>query len=134
MLWGFARNRIQSKEMHELAVTEGILRTIIDASERNGTRRISQVNLVIGELSTIVDDSIQFYFDLLSKGTLAEKAILRFRREPSFANCLECGYKYEVRAPLDPYCQRCGSDHLRITGSREFFIESIEVEGEDTNS
>jgi hydrogenase nickel incorporation protein HypA/HybF len=118
--------------MHELPVTEGILKTVVEASERNGARRITAINLVIGELSSVVDDSIQFYFDLLSKGTLAENAALRFRREPSIAICLDCAHQFDARAPLEPHCPQCGSARLQVKGSREFFIESIEVEDEDT--
>ena len=118
--------------MHELAVTEGILKTAVEASERNGARRITAINLVIGELSSIVDDSVQFYFDLLSKGTLAENAALRFRREPSIALCLDCAHQFNVSAPLESKCPKCGSVRLQVKGSREFLIESIEVEDEDS--
>ncbi|MBM3127907.1 MAG: hydrogenase maturation nickel metallochaperone HypA [Chloroflexi bacterium] len=118
--------------MHELAVTEGILKTAIEASQKNGARPITAIHLVIGELSSIVDDSIQFYFDLLSKGTLAENAALRFRREPSVAICRDCAHQFNATAPLEPQCPQCGSARLQVKGSREFFIESIEVEDENT--
>lgn len=117
--------------MHELPVTESILKIAVEASERNGARRITAINLVIGELSSIVDDSVQFYFDMLSKGTLAEAAVLRFRREPSRAVCLDCARQFDVSAPLVPQCPRCGSARLQVKGGREFFIASIEVEDED---
>lgn len=118
--------------MHELAVTEGILKIAIEASQQNGARRISAIHLVIGELSSIVDDSVQFYFDLLSKDTLAENAALRFRREPMIVICLDCAYQFNASAPLEPQCSQCGSARLQVRGGREFFIESIEVEDEDS--
>ncbi len=118
--------------MHELPVTEGILKTVIETSERNGARRITAINLVIGELSSIVDDSIQFYFDLLSQGTLAENAALHFRREPTIVICLDCAHRFNATAPLESQCPQCGGAHLQVKGSRDFFIESIEVEDEDT--
>jgi hydrogenase nickel incorporation protein HypA/HybF len=118
--------------MHELPVTEGILKVALDASQKNGARRITVVNLVVGELSSMVDDSVQFYFDILSKGTLAEGAALRFRREPSTAVCLDCQHQFDARAPFAPACPICGSGRLQIKGGREFYVESIEVEDEDT--
>ncbi len=116
--------------MHELAVTEGILKIALDAANQNGARRIVAIDLVIGELSSIVDDSIQFYFDQLSRGTLAEKAALRFQREPAQVVCLDCRHSFPARAPLTPQCPQCGSARLRVSGGREFHIVSLEVEDE----
>lgn len=113
--------------MHELAVTEGVIKVAVDAA---GGRRITAVDLVLGALSTIVDDSVQFYFDALSRGTLAEGAVLRFRRVPATALCLDCGATAEIAPPLPDGCPRCGSSRLRVSGGSEFMVESIEVEDE----
>lgn len=118
--------------MHELSVTQGILKTALDASERNGGRRINSIQLVIGELSSMVDDSVQFYFLQLSQGTLAENAVLQFRREPTTVFCFDCGQTFPARAPLPSGCPHCGSVRLRVDGSRDFYVESIEVEDEDS--
>lgn len=120
--------------MHELPITQAILQTALAASERNGGRRITSIQLVIGELSSIVDDSVQFYFDQLSQGTLAEQAVLEFRREPSTAFCFDCSSSFPVRAPLPAQCPHCGGTRLRVQGGREFYIESIEVQDETAGS
>ncbi len=117
--------------MHELPVTQGMLAVVLEAAEKAGNRRVLAIDVVIGDLTSIVDDSVQFYFDILSKGTLAEGAQLRFRREPATATCAECGHAFEVRPPLVVECPRCGSPFIRISGGTEFYVESIEVE-EDT--
>jgi hydrogenase nickel incorporation protein HypA/HybF len=113
--------------MHELSITQGILDVTLDAARKAGAQRIVAIDLVIGELSGMVDDSIQFYFDILSRDTLAEKAVLRFRREPCIVICRECGSRSEACAPLAPVCPQCGSVKLQVTGGREFRVESIEV-------
>jgi hydrogenase nickel incorporation protein HypA/HybF len=118
--------------MHELAVTQGVLDVVIKAAQGNGGQRITAIDLVIGELSSIVDDSVQFYFDFMSKSTLAEGATLRFRRQPATAVCLECHHTFTTRAPLAATCPQCGSVRLQVTGGREFYVESIDVaEGTD---
>jgi hydrogenase nickel incorporation protein HypA/HybF len=110
--------------MHELPITEGILNL---ATEAAGGRQITTSHLVVGELSSIVDDSVQFYFDVLSKGTLAAGAVLDFRRLPARVLCWECGRGFDVHAPLPATCPHCGGTKLQVTGGRELRVESIEV-------
>ncbi len=114
--------------MHELAVTEGILQVAIASAAREHARAITAIDLVIGDLTSIVDDSVQFYFDILSKETLAAGARLNFRREPALATCLDCGAQTPVKPPVEPVCPACGSSRLRVSGGREFHVASIDIE------
>jgi hydrogenase nickel incorporation protein HypA/HybF len=114
--------------MHELPVTQSILDIVIEVARTNQATRVRDVYLVIGDLTSIVDDSVQFYFDLLSQDTLAEGATLHFRREPAQATCQDCSHQFAVRPPLLPQCPQCGSFRLRVEGGREFYVESIEVD------
>jgi hydrogenase nickel incorporation protein HypA/HybF len=79
--------------MHELAVTQGILDLVLETAQQHGARRITVIDLVVGELSSIVDDSVQFYFDILSQGTPAQEAKLSFRRKPAHVVCWDCGHQ-----------------------------------------
>jgi hydrogenase nickel incorporation protein HypA/HybF len=120
--------------MHELPVTQGILDVALEAARGAGAGRILAINLVIGDLSSIIDDSVQFYFDILSRDTAAAGAALRFERPPAEASCLDCGHRLEATIPLTPVCPACGSVRLAITGGREFRVESIEVDDGSSGS
>jgi len=61
--------------MHELAVTEGLLEICLRHAEEARAKRVTDLYLVIGELSSIVDDSIQFYWEMISLDTLAEESL-----------------------------------------------------------
>jgi hydrogenase nickel incorporation protein HypA/HybF len=114
--------------MHELSVTQSILGIALRHAEKAGARRILAINLVVGELTGFVDDSIQFYFDFLSKETLAQGAQLNIERIAPCARCRACGAEY---APPDsrlwacPECEALGGE---VVAGREFSVSSIEIE------
>jgi hydrogenase nickel incorporation protein HypA/HybF len=83
--------------------------------------------VTIGQLSSIIDDSILFYWDIISKDTIAEGARIKFKRIPTQMVCLNCGNTY-TPGDLDFDCPECGSSKIKIQSGREFFLESIDVE------
>ena len=99
----------------------------LEHAERAGARRVTRINLIIGELSGIVDESVQFYFDFVGRGTLAEGAQLAFERQQARLRCRACGHEFVLPDGnwVCPVCQALGGD--LVTG-REFYMESIEVE------
>jgi len=120
--------------MHELAATRNLLQIALDAAARVGATRVLGIDVVIGELTSMMDDSVQFYFDALSRDTAAAGARLNFRREPALATCGACGQQAPVRPPLSPACGTCGAHALTVSGGQAFYVESIEVDHESSGS
>jgi hydrogenase nickel incorporation protein HypA/HybF len=113
--------------MHELAVTESILEITLRHANKAQARRVTNLYLVVGQLSSIVDDSVQFYWDIISKDTTAEGATLHFRRVSVELLCLKCGNRYTPGGD-DFACPTCGSEQIRVVAGEEFYLDSIEVE------
>jgi len=113
--------------MHELSITRHILDIVTEHAQRANAKRVRAINLVVGDLTGFVDDSIQFYFDMLSPDTLAEGARLSIRRVPARVRCCDCGEEFspEGYSWLCPNCQAIGGD---IVSGRELSVDSIEVE------
>ncbi len=112
--------------MHELSVTESILDIALRHAEKAGARSVSTLYLVIGEMASIVDDSVQFYWDIIAKDTIAQGARLVFRRIPTEFLCLDCGNRFHPSAEKLE-CPGCGGSHLKITAGEEFYVEAIDV-------
>jgi len=109
--------------MHGLSITENILDIAIKHAKG---QQITDLFLVVGELSSILDDSVAFYWDMISQGTLAEGAKLHFRRIPAEFQCRECEYRY-APGQENYACPNCGSLRVGVIAGEEFFVEAIEV-------
>jgi hydrogenase nickel incorporation protein HypA/HybF len=113
--------------MHELAVTESILNIAVQHATQAGAVRVTHLNLVIGQLASIVDDSIQFYWDMISEGTICAGATLHFERRPATLKCLDCDQSYALDGELTD-CPNCHSARIKVVAGEEFYVESIEIE------
>jgi hydrogenase nickel incorporation protein HypA/HybF len=113
--------------MHELAVTESLLEIAIRHARAQKARRITDLHLVIGQWSSIVDDSVQFYWDIISDGTIAKGASLHFRRVPVLLACQDCGKEYSPSSE-EFTCPNCGGTHVQVKTGNEFHLEAIDVE------
>jgi len=111
--------------MHELSITQSVLDIALRHAEQADARRITQLNLVIGELATIVDDSVQFYWDIISRDTIAAGAELHFERVPGTLRCLACDHIFPLGGQY--VCPECGGKQVVVAGGDEFLLESIEV-------
>jgi len=117
-------------EMHELPITQSILEIALRHAQQAGAKRITDLHLAIGKLSYVVDDSVQFYWDMIAKDTIAEGATLHFQRVPAEFLCLDCDYRYPVDGE-NLACPHCGSTRVKVAAGDEFRLESIDVETAD---
>lgn len=79
--------------MHEFSFMTYLLDTVEEQASRLGGRKVIAINLALGERSGI-DDSLLFYFDQLTLGTLAEGARLNIRRTAMRFRCERCERDY----------------------------------------
>jgi len=109
--------------MHELTVTENLLQLALHYAN---DAPITDLYIVVGQLSSIVDDSVQFYWDIISKGTTAEHSRLHFQRVPAEMQCSECQHQYKLNESHS-FCPICGSKYVRLIAGDQFYLDSIEV-------
>lgn len=119
--------------MHELSVTESILKIVLDSAQKDQAASVTDITLTIGSLSSIVDDSVQFYWNFVSQGTICENAKLHFNRVLATLKCLDCGTSYSLIEELTP-CPSCGSVYVVFQSGDEFHVDHIEIIKEETTN
>lgn len=113
--------------MHELALTEKLLRLVLTEAEKYQAQRITKIKVSIGELSGIIEDCVAYYFQLSARDTIAAGAKLEFTKCKATLFCPVCERHFE-KSPQDFNCPNCGGLGRLTESGRECFVESIEVE------
>jgi hydrogenase nickel incorporation protein HypA/HybF len=108
--------------VHELAITEGVVDTVI---ARLGARRVVRVRLRVGRLSAVVPDALRFCFDECARGTTLEGAALEIVEVPIRIRCRSCRREVELDGAL-PLCP-CGSADVDVLGGAELLIHEVEA-------
>ncbi len=112
--------------MHELPITQHIIKLAEKHCRDNNGEKVLKVNLVIGDYSGYVGESVQMYFDVISEGTLCEGAICEIKHIEPKLKCNKCGqlFKKQLLTFDCPYCDGQGEP---TSIGKEFYIDSIEI-------
>ena len=115
--------------MHEYPATKRIIEIAEKYALGNGAGGVTAINLVVGEASGYVPDSIELYFPIIANGTLCENARLRIKSPKAMLRCGKCGRLF-MRRPFMFACPGpgCGGEGGPTELGREFYVESIEIE------
>jgi hydrogenase nickel incorporation protein HypA/HybF len=113
--------------MHELPITQSLLEIALRHAQKSDAKRITDLHIIMGELATMVDDSIQFYWDIIAESTIAAGAKLHFCRVPAELQCMACFTKYNPKEK-ELVCPNCGNVGVKIIAGEEFSLEAIDVE------
>ncbi len=114
--------------MHELSLSEGIVRTALAASGRE--RRVTAIAVQVGALSAVNLSSLEFCMRLVLDENGLEHAEVRLTPVPAVVEC-ECGLRYEAKDMFSP-CPECGSFFRDVIEGKDVTIEYVEVEdGQD---
>jgi hydrogenase nickel incorporation protein HypA/HybF len=113
--------------MHEGILTEDLFDHVLIHAREANARQVTRVKVTIGALSDFTPESIQFYWDSLAPGSIAEKAILEFETAPGTAKCNTCGAEFEITETYAT-CPKCGAFPVTVTGGNGVYLSSLEIE------
>ena len=110
--------------MHELSIASAVVEIV----ERHAAgRRVTRVDLRVGHLRQVVPPALEFAFELVAEGTVADGAELVMEEVPATVSCSRCG-SAGVLAEFPAVCASCGSLDVEVTGGDELLVDALELE------
>jgi hydrogenase nickel incorporation protein HypA/HybF len=119
--------------MHEMGITQGILASAIDAAEAEHATRINEIRISVGDMTDVVEDALQFAFEALREGTMAEDAVLVVNHVSPKSRCMACGKEFE-HDKWDLTCPACESFICEVIEGRELRIDSIDIDTDEPSA
>ena len=113
--------------MHEMALAQGMLDIVLSYAEKNEVNKVTEISVLVGEMTGVVADSLEFCFTSLARGTKAEGAVIKIKSIPLRATCGDC----QRTSAIENYnftCPHCGSVRMRVISGRELRVESLEAD------
>ena len=106
--------------MHELSIAEGIIEIVERTANANHVRHVKTVRVSIGELAGVDIPSLEFAWQSVRKGGVAQNAELEIERPNGEAWCLQCQKNIPLHRYGDP-CPDCGGRGYVVTQQRTPF-------------
>jgi hydrogenase nickel incorporation protein HypA/HybF len=118
--------------LHELPIAQGVLESVLRHAAASNASRVTAIYLVIGDLSGVSSECLEFYWDSLSHGTPAQGAAIHVRRVPLEMVCLDCAHAFVPVDVANGYdCPACGMARVRMSHGQECCLEAIDVDQAD---
>lgn len=113
--------------MHELGIATDIMGVIKRVAEDNNAKRVGEVVVEIGMLAGVERDSLEFCYDVITRGTRLEGSHLKVVEIKPRARCKQCEKEYEVR--MDNFhCPYCKSRRFEVLIGSDINLKEVEVE------
>ena len=121
--------------MHEVSVVSDIVSAILKELEKYNVERVEEVVLVVGEMTSLGEEQLEFAYEIVTKGTKLEGSKLVIEQEKISVDCLECGYKGEVRMLESDYgentipilsCPKCNGK-VKVTAGQTCRVKNLKI-------
>jgi len=113
--------------VHELAIADSIVKTVLGEMTRRRLSRIEAVGLRIGALSDIVPEALEFGFRALTADTILADTRLDIERIPVRGHCSKCHVDFEVEKFVF-ICPECGAVEVKVSQGTELDVAYLEID------
>lgn len=116
--------------MHEVGIMVQALDVAIDAAKLERSEKITALKLRIGALAGVVPEALEFAFEVVTRGTIAEGATFAWEEVPVRCRCRPCDIEFSPEGYVYR-CPECGEPTSEVVAGRELTVAEIEVEVEE---
>ncbi len=120
--------------MHELSIAASIVEAVTESASRYPAARVKAVRLRVGALASVVEDSLQFCWQLATEDSALAGSSLVINTLPVIVHCEACAADFELDGVQSFRCPRCGEPSADLRQGREMEIESIELEDSEPDA
>jgi len=110
--------------MHELSIAMNIVEIVEEHSGGPDGKKISAVEIEIGDQSGVIIEALQFALEEAVKSSVMENARILINRIPAKCKCLSCGHEFVPEDIITP-CPECGHLYADVIQGREMKIRKI---------
>jgi hydrogenase nickel incorporation protein HypA/HybF len=113
--------------MHELSIMQSALSLALEQAQQAGAVRVHTIRLRIGALSGVVPDALEFAFEALTPGTMAEGGKLAIEHVPARFWCARCTREFQSD-DMFAECPDCHVPSGELRAGREMEVASLEID------
>ena len=117
--------------MHELSIAASIVDAVTESAAAYPGARVKEVRLRVGALASVIEDSLQFCWELATQDSPLAGAALVIHVLPVIVHCDACRADTEIAGVQSFRCPKCGELAADLRQGRELEIASIELEEPD---
>lgn len=121
--------------MHEVSVVADLVSAILKELEKYNVEKVEEVTLVIGDLTSLGEEQMEFAYEIVTKSTKLEGSKLIIEHEKIEVHCDSCGYDGGVEMLESDYgehtipilsCPKCNG-HIKVTAGQTCTVRNLRI-------
>ncbi|MFQ6678419.1 MAG: hydrogenase maturation nickel metallochaperone HypA [Fidelibacterota bacterium] len=113
--------------MHEMSLAVNIIEIACQTAKQNESNKINSIEIEVGKLAGVLEDSLKFCFQAAGMNTIAENAKLNITTIPGKGHCKTCNRTIETDSFFS-LCPHCKGFAIDIIEGKELKIKYINVD------
>ncbi len=127
--------------MHEASVVANIVDAVLEELRKYDVTKVNAVTIVVGDLTQLGIEQMEFAYEVLSQGTVLEGSKLLVEPEHIVLGCDKCGYEGPAKMidfGEDDYghdipvlsCPKCGGP-VKVLEGEACRVKNMDIETRD---